>query len=81
MCAQCVSVHAFMFPTYTKEPVSVNQVLKVNLVCQWLRKAYQDPVDKMENPDYPAHQVHNNYSAVHTLATPQPKWLIILLSD
>lgn len=66
-----------MFPTYAKESVSVNQVLKVNPVYQWLRKAYQDPVDKMENLDYPAHQVHHNYSTVHTLATPQPKWLII----
>lgn len=60
-----------MFPTYAKEPVSVNQVLKVNLVCQWLRKGYQDPVDKMENLDNLAHQVHNNYSTVHTLLAPQ----------
>lgn len=37
------------------------QVLKVNQACQSLRKAYQDPEDRMENQDCPAHQVQSNY--------------------
>lgn len=34
------------------------QALKVNQVCQWLKKAYRDPEDKTVNQDYLANQVH-----------------------
>lgn len=36
--------------------VPVHQVLKVSRACLWLRKAYQDPEDRTENPDCPVDQ-------------------------
>lgn len=39
------------------QEVLEHPVLKVNQACQLLRKAYQDPEDRMENQDCPAHQV------------------------
>lgn len=36
--------------------VPVHQVLRVSQACLWLRKAYQDPEDWMENPDCLVHQ-------------------------
>lgn len=43
------------------------QVLKVNQACQWLRKVYQDPEDKMENQVYPARQVDDCYHSAAKL--------------
>lgn len=39
------------------QEVPEHPVLKVNQACQSPRKAYQDPEDRMENQDCPAHQV------------------------
>lgn len=36
--------------------VLVHPVRKENPVCQWRRRAYQDPGDRMESQDCPAHQ-------------------------
>ncbi len=43
------------------------QALKVNQVCQWLRKAYQDPEDWMASQDCQAHQVHCYYFTVKAI--------------
>lgn len=39
------------------QEVLVHQVLKVSQACRWLRKAHQDPEDRMVNQDCLVHQV------------------------
>lgn len=59
------------------------QVLKVNQVCRWPRKAYQDPEDWTASQDCPAHQVQQRpfFHAALTPGNPWPRRHTFHLSD